>query len=173
MNTDERRMNTVRQGRLHYPAAGGLGDAPRGAILMLYLDTSVLVAYYLPEPRNAAVQRLFSGPERIAVSRLSEVEFYAAISRRVRANELAREDALQVLSRFRVHADEALYRMIPVEQRDYALAREWLATFHTPLRTLDAIHLAVSFSNRLMVVTADQVPAESAGHFGVKHRVIS
>jgi predicted nucleic acid-binding protein len=69
--------------------------------------------------------------------------------------------------------DEALYQMIPAEQRDYALAREWLATLHTPLRTLDATHLAVSFSNRLMVVTADEVLAESAGHFGVKHRRIS
>ena len=139
---------------------------------MQYLDTNVVVAYYLPEALNAAVQRLFSGPERIAISSLSEVEFHSAIARRVRTKDLAQDDALEVLSRFKAHVDEALYRMIPVEQHDYALAREWLATLHTPLRTLDAIHLAVASSNRLVVVTADRVLAESARHFGIKHRLI-
>jgi len=140
---------------------------------MPYLDTSVVIAFYLPEPRNAEVRKLFSGTGEIAISSLSEVEFHSAIARRVRMNELTKDDGLEVLSQFKVHVDDALYRMIPVEPRNYALARDWLATFHTPLRTLDAIHLAVAFSNGLAVVTADKVLAESARHFGVKHRLIA
>ena len=140
---------------------------------MPYLDASVVVAFYLPEPMTAKVQRLFSGTEALAISSLSEVEFHSAIARRVRMNELATDDALKVLSQFKVHVDDALYRMLAVKHSDYALARDWLATFHAPLRTLDALHLAVAFSNGLAVVTADKAFAESARRFGLKHRLIS
>ena len=140
---------------------------------MHYLDTSVLVAFYLPEALNAKVQRLFSESDAIAISGLSEVEFHSAIARRVRMNELAKGDALKVLSQFKAHVDDHLYRMVAMEQSDYVLARNWLGTLHTPLRTLDALHLAVAFSNGLPVVTADKVFAESARHFGIEHKLIS
>ncbi len=139
---------------------------------MHYLDTSVLVALYLPEPMSARVQGLCSRIQAIFVSGLSEVEFHSAVSRRVRVNEISKDDALKVLSLFKVHIDGGFYRMIVLEQRDYALARDWLATFSTPLRALDALHLAVAFSNGLAVVTADKVLAESARHFGVKHKLL-
>ncbi len=140
---------------------------------MHYLDTSVIVAFYLPEAMNEKVQKLYSGFDAIAISGLSEVEFHSAVARRVRMNELTKEDAVKVLSQFKVHVDGNHYHMIAVEQRDYVLARDWLATFHTSLRTLDALHLAIAFSNGLAVVTADKVFAASAKHFGVKHKLIS
>jgi predicted nucleic acid-binding protein len=140
---------------------------------MRYLDTSILVAFYLPEPTSAKVQKLCSGTAGVAISGLSEVEFRSALARRVRMNELTKSDALKVLSQFKAHADGGFYRMIAIDQRDYVVAREWLATFHTPLRTLDALHLAVAFSNDLEVVTADKVFAASAKHFGVKYDLIS
>jgi hypothetical protein len=140
---------------------------------MHYLDTSVLVAFYLPEPMNSKVQKVCSGLDAIAISGLSEVEFHSAIARRIRMNELTKDDALKVVSQFKVHADGGFYRMIAIEQRDYMLARDWLVTFHTALRTLDALHLAIAFSNGLSVVTADKVLAESARHFGVKQQLIS
>jgi predicted nucleic acid-binding protein len=139
---------------------------------MHYLDTSVLVALYLPEPMNSRVQKLCSRSDGIAISGLSEVEFHSVLARRVRMNELAKGDALKVLSQFKVHADGGFYRMIAIEQRDYMLARDWLATFRTPLRTLDALHLAVAFSHGLAVLTADKVFAASARHFGVRHELI-
>lgn len=140
---------------------------------MPYLDTSVLVAFYLPEPMNSKVQKLCSGSDGIAISGLSEVEFHSALARRIRMSELSKDDALKVLSQFKVHVDSGYYRMIAIEQRDYMQARDWLATFHTPLRTLDALHLAAAFSNGLAVATADRVFAASARHFGVKHELIS
>lgn len=140
---------------------------------MYYLDTSVLVACYLPESMSSKVQKRCAGTDATAISGLSEVEFHSAVARRVRMGDLSRDDALKVLSQFKVHIDDRLYRMAPVEQRDYMLARDWLATFHTPLRTLDALHLAVAFSNGFTVLTADKVLARSAKHFGVKHKLIS
>ena len=140
---------------------------------MHYLDTNLLVAFYLPEAMSPKVQELLAGLGTAAISALTEVEFHSAIARRVRMNELTPDDALDVLSQFKVHVDDSLYRMVAVEQRDYGLARDWLATFHTPLRTLDALHLAIAHSNGLTFITADQVLAACAGHFGVKHRLIS
>ena len=37
----------------------------------------------------------------------------------------------------------------------YHLAREWISRFTTPLRTLDALHLAVASQNNIRLVTAD------------------
>jgi predicted nucleic acid-binding protein len=135
---------------------------------MQYLDTSVLVAFYLPERMSAKVQKHLSGSGKAAISSLSEVEFHSAVARRVRMNDLAKSDALKVLSQLRTHVDEGLYRMVPVEQHDYVLARDWLAAFDTPLRTLDALHLAVAFSNDFVLVTADRVFAECATRLGIK-----
>ena len=140
---------------------------------MRYLDTSVLVAFYLPETMSSKVQKLCSGSDGLALSGLSEVEFHSALARRIRMDELTKGDALKVLSQFKVHIEGGFYRMIAIEQRDYMLARDWLATFRTPLRTLDALHLAAAFSNGLAIVTADKVFAASAKHFGVKHEHIS
>ena len=140
---------------------------------MHYLDTSVLVALYLPEPISERVQKLCSRMAPVAISPLSEVEFHSAVSRRVRVEELSKEDALKVLSLFKVHVDGGFYRMIVMERNDYMLARDWLATFNTPLRTLDALHLAAAFSNGLALVTADKALANSARHFGVKHKIVS
>ncbi len=140
---------------------------------MHYLDTSVLVALYLPEPMSAKVQECCSAMEALAISGLSEVEFHSALARRVRLNELSKDDALKVFSLFKLHVDEGFYRMIALEPRDFALARDWLATFRTPLRALDALHLAVAFSNRLALVTADKVLAKSAKIFGVAQELLS
>jgi len=140
---------------------------------MRYFDTSVVAAFYLPEPMSAKVQKLFSRGGGIAISGLTEVEFVSALSRRVRTRDIAKDDSLKVLARFRRHVEDGLYRMIAVEQRDYVLARDWLATFDTSLRTLDALHMAVAFSNDLAVVTADKAFGESAQRLGVKHKLIA
>lgn len=142
-------------------------------MLIRYLDTSVLVALYLPEPMSARAQRLCAKSDGVAISGLSEVEFHSAVARRVRMDDLSREDGLKVLSRFQAHIDDRLYRVAPVEHPDYMLARDWLATFHTTLRTLDALHLATAFHHGFAVVTADRDLARSAKALGVDCRLIS
>jgi len=140
---------------------------------MYYLDTSVLVAFYLPEAISSKAQRFCTAPDGAVISWLSEVEFHSAVSRRVRMKELHRDDGLRVFSQFKAHIADRLYRIAPAEQRDYRLALDWLATFDTPLRTLDALHLAIAFSHDLPMVTADKVLARSAKRFGVRHKSIS
>lgn len=140
---------------------------------MRYIDTSVIVAFYLPERISAKVQKLFAAIDVVAISPLSEVELCSAISRRVRTRELSIGDAMKVISRFRVHIDDGLYEIVPVTPRAYALARDWLASFQTPLRTLDALHLAVAFGGDSTLVSADRELVHSARYCGVKHELVS
>ena len=138
---------------------------------MYYLDTSIVAAFYLPETASPRVQAFYSRAGRAVISALSEVEFHSALSRRVRMKELSREDARRALAQFRAHVLEGLYELAPLNAHEYLLARDWLGGFDSPLRTLDALHLAVSCSNGLTLVTADNDLAHCAGRLGVKrHR---
>ncbi len=87
--------------------------------------------------------------------------------------ELADADARRVLSALRGHVEEGLYRFVALESPDFALACDWLASFRTSLRTLDALHLAIAFSRDFELLTADKDLAAAAKHFGTKHRLIA
>jgi hypothetical protein len=139
---------------------------------MNYIDTSVLAAFYIPETSSGKVQAFLGRLSEAAISTLTEVELHSAVARRVRARDLTEESALKVFAQFRVNVDAGLYRIAPVERRDYALARDWLMTFSTPLRTLDAVHLAVAFSNGYEMVTSDRTLAAAAEKLDVPHRLI-
>lgn len=140
---------------------------------MGYTDTSVLVAYYYPEPLSPKVNKALSGPAPLVISPLVEVEFHSAIARKVRLEELEPSDAAPLLSRFRAHLEGGYYRMVPIEAREYELARDWIAKLLTPLRTLDALHLATAFANDLEILTADKPLARAAKHFGVNCRLLA
>ena len=57
------------------------------------MDTSVLTAYYCPEPGSEAAQKLLLAQSRLAVSWLTGVDLMSAISRKVRERGLTRRDA--------------------------------------------------------------------------------
>jgi predicted nucleic acid-binding protein len=140
---------------------------------MVYIDTSVLIAYYWPESLSAAAQSEIRKAEGPAISPLSEVEFHSALALKKRMKEMDEESARRILSAFRVHRADGVYRVVPIEAREYLLSCEWLGTFRTSLRALDALHLAAAFSNGLTLITADRILAESAKHFGVKYRLVA
>ena len=139
---------------------------------MHYIDTSVLTGCYCAEARSKRVQRALSAIAEPAISPLVVVEFHCAVARKVRAAAMDRSAAVRVFSEFQLHLAEPRFRVIEVQGVDYALAREWIAQMVTPLRVLDAIHLAVAFSNGMSLLTADAVLAESAKRLGVKNKLI-
>jgi uncharacterized protein len=139
---------------------------------MAYIDTSVLVAYYCPEALSEAAQAEIRRARPPAISALTEVEFRSALARKVRIGELDEALAREVLSTFRLHRIEGVYRVVAIEARQYVMASEWIEAFRSPLRTLDALHLAAAFSNGLKLVTADRALAQSAKLFGVRYKLI-
>ena len=135
---------------------------------MIYLDTSILAAYYCPEPLSRRAERVVRSVVRPAISDLTEVELYSALSRKVRLGELKSTDAGRIAAEFRAHVDGRLYRRIAIEPRHFEMAREWLGGFAIALRTLDALHLAVAASERLALATADRALARIARALGVR-----
>jgi len=137
---------------------------------MLFLDTSVIVAFYIPEAQSGRVQRLFSSETPLAICSLAEVEFTSAIARLVRIKAISEQAGKLVLEGFRGHVQQKFYAFCPITQKEYDLAKDWLGSFKTSLRTLDALQLAVASSNNLPFVTSDKALTKAAKALGVTIR---
>ena len=134
---------------------------------MVYLDTSVVVAYYCPEELSGQVQKLLSEQEEPALSWLTEVECASAVAKKVRAKELNSADANRILAKFNSHIEMGLFQVIMVENYHWQLAKGWISLLTTPLRTLDALHLAIAANEELQLVTADKPLFQAARSLGV------
>lgn len=108
-----------------------------------------------------------------AISPAVELEFASVTARKVRTGELAGAAARETLALFAQHAADGLYRMLAVTDADYMRARRWVEALEVPLRTFDALHLAVAHGNKLPLLTADKQLARSARKLGVGIRLLS
>ena len=139
---------------------------------MIYIDTSVLVPFYLPEALSDAVDELLRIEDTPALSQLVEVELFSAVARKLRMREISPEKARQIAMDFQTDLDENFYTRIQLEPIHYNLARDWISSFEVPLRTLDALHLAVASSNQLLLVTGDEALARSARTLGIEVQLV-
>jgi predicted nucleic acid-binding protein len=139
---------------------------------MAYLDTSVVVAYYCPEALSAAVGKAFARIPTPAISPLTEVEVRSGLALKIRTGQISAADASKILAQFSVHLSDGFYRIVEVGPREFELARDWIGLFTTPLRTLDALHLACAFANGLPILTADKSLSNSARSLGVVCKLI-
>jgi len=137
-----------------------------------YIDTSVLIAYYLPEPLSARAERLLRSGGTPAISALVEVEFASVLGRKVRARELAVGAACSARERFREHLDNGLYQRLEIVAAHYEQARRWVEAFKRPLRTLDALHLAIAATANATLLTADIQLARAARALRVSCRLL-
>ena len=135
---------------------------------MLYVDTSVLVAYYSPEPLSVQVQDLLVQQVRPALSSLTEVEFFSAVAKKVRTGEIKKADANRILAMFSSHLETNLFTVVEVKNHHWKLARGWLSLLSTSLRTLDALHLAIASAEDLQIVTTDKGMFQAAEDLGVE-----
>ena len=140
---------------------------------MSYIDTSILVAYYCPEMLSRAAQSAIREAPEPTISTLSDVEFISALALKRRTGEIDESTARRILSLFRQHRADHIYRLVPIGAREFAVARDWLETFRASLRALDALHLAAASTAGLMLLTADKGLAESAALLGVGHNLLS
>ena len=134
---------------------------------MYYVDTSVLVAYYCPEPISETAEKLILSSKRPCISSLTEVELASALARKIRENNLSPDDGNKIFNQFQSHLDQSLYALTVVEDRHYQTAKTWIVQFSTPLKTLDALHLAVAAEGDFTLLTADRHLSISAKYFGI------
>lgn len=92
----------------------------------------------------------------------------SAIARKIREGGMSRLDGRKVATTFLAHLDGGYYARIPLERTHYHLAREWIGHFEFPLRTLDALHVAIAHLGGLQLATTDEALARSATALGIR-----
>jgi predicted nucleic acid-binding protein len=140
---------------------------------MAYIDTSVLVAYYCPEPLSKAAEKAIRSAAPPVISPLVEVELYSALAMKVRTCQIEKDSARSVLACFKMHCSDGVYTTVAIGTREYTAACGWISAFSTPLRTVDALHLAAAFANDQTLLTSDKRLARAAKHFGVACKRVS
>lgn len=106
------------------------------------------------------------------VSTLVELEFFAALSLRTRIGDLNREEAEEVSTLFDSHLRDGLYRRRSLDTGHYRLARDYIARFDLPLKSPDALHLALCASEELTLLTADRPLARNAEALDVRTELV-
>jgi predicted nucleic acid-binding protein len=136
----------------------------------LYLDTSVLVSCYVAEEQSEAVlAKLAQYSGELIVSQLTEVEFCSALSMKVRCKNISLAQQEAVLDLFQQHLQEGHYAKAYLVEDVYQLAKQFLSNHSLKLRTLDALHLALSQYLEAELFTADVELANAAAVLKLKY----
>ena len=139
---------------------------------MLYIDTSVLVAYYCPESISSRAEKIIIQADVPVISPLTEGEFASALSRKARERQISGESSKKILNEFKSHLHQALFKKITIDTDCYNLAFNWLSGKNIPLATLDSLHLAVAFLNNLKIITADKQLSGAARKLGIEYQLL-
>ncbi len=140
---------------------------------LVYLDSSIVVAYYIPESRSERVQALFDANVLPTISELVELEVVAALSLRLRIGDLDRDSAFRVMRLFGEHVESGFYSFTHLQAGHYQWARDVVARFELPLKSPDALHLAAAWREGLRLITADRQLARNADALGVDFELIA
>lgn len=130
-----------------------------------YLDTSALAKWYLNEPFSGEFEAFIQEQSSAAISRLTVVEFRCLLARRWRAGEITKTVESRVFAAFEQDIRAGFLQVYPVTDEHLIAALGLIARLgRFPLRTLDAMHLAIAQSAHVRrLATADRTMA-GAGH---------
>ncbi len=133
---------------------------------VIYLDASVIVPLFLPEPRSSEAEAYISRGDFV-VSDLAVAEFSSALSLAVRMKRLPEAAARAALATFDdwmpAHALQADTR-----GEDFIEATGLIRRFDLALRTPDALHLAIAARLGAKLVTFDAKMTAAAKALGVE-----
>ncbi len=132
----------------------------------VYIDASALVKLFVPEPESDALNEALAGFTDVIISDLALTEMASALARRVRERLLTRDEAK------RLHREAlklvAASRHVELTPPIHRHAERLLLAVATPLRWLDALHLAAALgSEASTVVTFDPRLRDAAASQGL------
>ena len=135
---------------------------------MIYVDTSALIKRYLQEPGSDAFDTFFLTKAPLCISRLTVIEMRCALARRRRAKQVSRKLETQVQEAFRLDMQDGALVVASFNDDDLTLAYHLMDEVGViPLRTLDALHLAVARHIAATgFATADKNQADAARQLG-------
>ena len=134
-----------------------------------YLDTSALAKWYLNEPGSLAFQDFIVQHKRAAISRLTIVEFRCLLARRLRARELSVQNEADAFRLLQSDIAGGFLLVHPLHDTHAQAALDLIERLRRhPLRTLDALHLAIALdSGAALLATADRMMVRAAKTLGL------
>ena len=138
---------------------------------MFYLDTSVVVPMFLPEPASEAI---LSWIESCEVPVMSSdwviAEYSSAVSIKVRNKEISEKQARAARRAFSELCQGGL-RLMPVSRSAYAAAAKLAGNAASGLRAGDSLHLAMAIEvGAIALATSDSSLARNAEANGMAVR---
>jgi hypothetical protein len=140
---------------------------------MLYVDTSLLVAALTRERRTSEIQDWLAAQEvgQLAVSDWVLTEFSAALSVKLRTEQLRASDRAEALSVF-AELIEASFHLLPITRIEFRTAARFADQYTTGLRAADALHLAIAANHGARIRALDRTLVAAAQALGVSAALV-
>lgn len=132
--------------------------------MIVYVDTSALAKWYVNELHSEEFEGFINQVGQGLIARLTVVEFRCLLARRRRAATIDTRQENAAFRAFETDAKDGYWRIEPVHDAHLLTALDLLERLRAiPLRTLDAIHLAIARTSKAnMIATADKIMADAA-----------
>jgi predicted nucleic acid-binding protein len=147
--------------------------------VLIYLDSSALVKNYFPERGSNEVADWIHRASNLWISEITLLEVTSALARKVRDEELTREEFNGMVGRFATDVANARFRLIHLDEKVKSGAQNLLETYGImgKLRTLDALQLASAMQiaeppGAPVMITADEDLYAAAKFTGLKAIII-
>jgi predicted nucleic acid-binding protein len=139
---------------------------------MLYLDTSAFVPIYVPEGRSNSIL-LFLGarPGASIVSEWTLTEAASALALKVRTGALTAAQR-DVAAAHIARAIATAHRREAVENGDFVAAADMIVQCPSPLRSGDALHLAIAKRLGATVITFDGEMQQAAAALSITFQAV-
>lgn len=136
----------------------------------IYVDSSAMAKLYVPEPESDLLDAFLRGRRDLMTSELVITEVISAVARRKRERLLNARQAHQIREAVIADATSGSFRRLDLSPAIHREAeRMLLSSDSPPLRTLDALHLALALSGAATrVITFDSRLADAAMSQGLQ-----
>lgn len=133
----------------------------------VYLDTSVIVALFVVDPLNDRAETAMRNlHDQVIVSDLSGAEFASVIAQRVRTRDLSSSEAQAAFDNFDLWSSRYA-QLVGMEGSDVSGGAALLRRLDLPLRTPDALHIAITRRIGCPLLTFDRAMEKAARALGV------
>lgn len=134
-----------------------------------YVDTSALAKWYLNEDASDEVEAYLRSFPFARISSLTVVEMRCLLARRRRYQELTSRQEAQCFALFQTDVTAGHLKLTPLQDEHTRAAAHLMEILPDhPLRTLDALHLALVRSEGFeALATADRTMAAAAADLGL------
>lgn len=135
--------------------------------MSVYLDASILVSLFSVDSLTPQAERfLRTSVGEVIVSDFAVAEFASAIARRVRMGRLDAKDAYGIFADFDTWTTDVASR-VETTSGDVAAAGAFVRRLDLPLRTADAINIAIAHRLAATLATFDVKMGQSAKALGM------